>query len=161
LKLGNAAQIQIAGASDPVAAKVTLVSPALDPGSTTVEVWVQSNKPSSTLKPGMTAQLLITGRSAKDALTVPASAVYKNDDGSEYVVVATADNRASIRTVQIGIRGKDRFQITSGLNAGEKVITSGGYALPDKTQVKIEAPPATDKEAASPPKNSSSPAEKD
>ena len=100
-------------------------------------------------------------RSAKDALTVPASAVYKNDDGSEYVVIATPDNHASIKTVQIGIRGKDRIQVTSGLNVGDRVVTSGGYALPDKTQVKIEAPASSDKEAASPPPNSSAPPEKD
>jgi multidrug efflux pump subunit AcrA (membrane-fusion protein) len=161
LKIGNAAQIEVAGASEPVAAKVTLVSPALDPGSTTVEVWVQSNKPSFELRPGMTAQLLMTARAAKDALTVPASAVFKNEDGSEYVVVAMPDNHAAIKTVQIGIRGKERVQVTSGLNVGEKVITSGGYALPDKTQVKIEAPPATEKESASPSQKSSAPAEKD
>jgi len=77
LKVGNSAQIQVPGASDPVAARISLVSPALDPGSTTVEVWVQSNKPNIALKPGMTAQLLMIARSAKDALTVPASAVYK------------------------------------------------------------------------------------
>jgi len=161
LKVGNSAQIQILGASDSVPAKVSLVSPALDPGSTTVEVWVQSNKPNAALKPGMTAQLLMTARSAKDALTVPASAVYKNDDGSQYVVIATPDNHASIKTVQIGIRGKERVQITSGLNPGDKVITSGGYALPDKTQVKIEAPASSDKEAASPQPKSSAPPEKD
>ena len=160
LKVGNSAEIQIAGTPDPVPAKVALVSPALDPGSTTVEVWVQSNKPNAALKPGMTAQLVMTARSAKDALTVPASAVYKNEDGSEYVVIATPDNHAAIKTVQIGIRGKDRVQITSGVNAGDKVIISGGYALPDKTQVKIEAASA-DKESASPQKKSSSPNEKD
>ena len=161
LKVGSAAQIQVTGATDPVAAKVTLVSPALDPGSTTIEVWVQSSKPNSALKPGMTAQLIITARSAKDALTVPASAVYKNDDGSEYVVVATADNHAAIKTVQIGIRGKERVQVKSGLSAGEKVVTSGGYALPDKTQIKIEAPAAAEKESGSPEQKSSTPAEKD
>jgi HlyD family secretion protein len=162
LKVGNSAEIQIAGAPDPVPAKVALVSPALDPGSTTVEVWVQSNKPNAALKPGMTAQLLMTALSAKDALTVPASAVYKNEDGSEYVVIATPDNHAAIKAVQIGIRGKDRVQITSGVNAGDKVITSGGYALPDKTQVKIEAASSSaDKESASPQKKSSSPNEKD
>ena len=161
LKVGNAAQIEVAGAPDPVAAKVTLVSPALDPGSTTVEVWVQSSKPTAALRPGMTTQLLITARSAKDALTVPASAVFKNDDGSEYVVVATPDNHAAIKTVQIGIRGKERVQVTSGLSVGEKVITSGGYALPDKTQVKIETPPATEKDSASPSQKSPAPAEKD
>ncbi len=153
LKVGNSAQIRVAGSEDPIPAKVTLVSPALDPGSTTIEVWVQSNKSNPALKPGITAQIQITARSAKDALTVPASAVFKNDDGSEYVVVAGSDNHAAVKTIQVGIRGKERVQITTGVNAGDKIITSGGYALPDKTQIKIETP-ATDKEKASSQQNS-------
>jgi hypothetical protein len=35
-------------------------------------------------------------------------------------------------------------QIISGVGAGDSVITSGSYGLPDKTKIKIEAPPASD-----------------
>ncbi len=157
LKVGNSAQIVLSGAESPIPAKVTLVSPALDPGSTTIEVWVQSLKSNPALKPGMTAQIMATTRSAKDALTVPAAAVFKNEEGAEYVVLAGADSKAAVRTVKIGIRGKDRVQVASGVNAGDKVIISGGYALPDKTQIKLEtAQPA---EAGG--KSSSSDKEKD
>src|SRR5579859_3500690 len=41
MKVGDATQIQVPGITDPVAAKVSLISPALDPGSTTVEVWLK------------------------------------------------------------------------------------------------------------------------
>ncbi len=150
LKVGDSAQIRIAGSEEPIPAKVTLVSPALDPGSTTIEVWVQSNRSNPALKPGMTAQIQITARSAKEALTVPVSAVFKNDDGSEYVVVAGSDNHAAVKTVQIGIRGKERVQVTSGINAGDKIITSGGYALPDKTQIKVETPAEKEKASSQP-----------
>ena len=150
LKVGNLAQIRVAGSEDPIPSKVTLVSPALDLGSTTIEVWVQSNKSNPALRPGMTAQIQITARSAKDALTVPASAVFKNDDGSEYVVIAESGNHAAIKAIQVGIRGKDRVQVTSGINAGDKIITSGGYALPDKTQIKIETPAEKEKASSQP-----------
>jgi len=150
LKVGNPAQIRVAGSEEPIPAKVTLVSPALDSGSTTIEVWVQSNKSNPALRPGMTAQIQITARSAKDALTVPASAVFKNDDGSEYVVIAESGNHAAIKTIQVGIRGKDRIQVTSGINAADKIITSGGYALPDKTQIKIETPAEKEKASSQP-----------
>ena len=40
LKVGNPAQLKVPGLEDPMEGKVTLVSPALDPGSTTIEVWV-------------------------------------------------------------------------------------------------------------------------
>ena len=149
LKIGNAAQIRVLGDEDPIPAKVTLVSPALDPGSTTIEVWVQSNKANPALKPGMTAQIQVTARSAKDALTIPASAVYKSDEGSDYLVLAGSDNHAAIKNVQVGIRTKDRVQILNGITANDKVITSGGYALPDKTQIKIETAAPVEKEKAS------------
>ena len=35
----------------------------------------------------------------------------------------------------------------AGISAGDQVISSGGYALPDKTQIKIEATPSADKDA--------------
>ena len=142
LKVGNPAKLTVAGLDDPLDGRVSLVSPALDSGSTTIEVWVEAKKPNPALKPGMTVHLSITGRSAKDALVVPASAVYKNDDGVDYVIVAGTDSRAVWKTVQTGIRNSEFVQIASGLNEGESVITSGGYALPDKTQIKVGAPAA-------------------
>jgi HlyD family secretion protein len=138
LKVGNDAKIKVAGADEPIEGRVTLVSPALDTGSTTIEVWVESEKPSDALKPGMTAQLAITGRSAKNALTVPAGAVFKNDEGAEYVAFAGTDSRAHITVIQTGIHNAESVQVTGGLKEGDTVITSGGYALPDKTQIKVE-----------------------
>jgi hypothetical protein len=67
-------------------------------------------------------------------------AVFKNEGGADYVAVAGTDNHAQLKTVQTGMRNTDSVQVTSGLKEGEPVITSGGYALPDKTPIKIEAP---------------------
>src|SRR5262249_1500309 len=129
LKVGDVAEIRVPGDEVPIPAKVTLVSPALDPGSTTIEVWVQSNKASPALRPGRTAQIEATARPEKDAPTTPASALYKNDEGADYVVLADPDNHAAIKSVQVGIRAKNRIQILGGLSANDKVITTGGYAL--------------------------------
>jgi multidrug efflux pump subunit AcrA (membrane-fusion protein) len=71
---------------------------------------------------------------------VPNNAIFQSNDGVNYVMVAGSDNIAHQKNVQLGIRGVIETQITSGLNAGESVITSGGYGLPDKTKIKIEAP---------------------
>jgi HlyD family secretion protein len=141
LKVGNPAQLQVAGLSEPVEGKVSLVSPALDPGSTTIEVWVESKKPNEALRPGMTAQLSITGRSESNAVVVPTAAVFKNDDGADYVVLAGADGHAHFKTVSVGIRNPEQVQITEGVKDGDSIIVSGGYALPDKTQIRIETNP--------------------
>jgi hypothetical protein len=61
-------------------------------------------------------------------------------------VLAGSDQKAHWKTVQIGVRNAEDAQIVSGINAGDPIITSGGYALPDNTKIKVEAAPA-EKEA--------------
>jgi HlyD family secretion protein len=148
LRVGNPAEIKVPGLDEPVKGQVSLVSPALDPGSTTVEVWVEARKPNPAMRPGVTVSVSMTAKTAKDAIVVPTSAVFKNAEGAEYVPLAGADEKAHQKTVQVGIRTADQAQIISGINPGDPVITSGGYGLPDGTQIKIEKPGAEDKAAA-------------
>jgi HlyD family secretion protein len=143
LKVGDAADVHVAGSDDAIHGRVSLVSPALDPGSTTVEVWTEVVKPDARLKPGMTVQVSMVAKTVKDALVIPAAALFKTADGADYVMVAGSDEKAHQKIVKVGIRNGDNAQIVSGLDAGEKVITAGGYGLPDKTQIKLqEAAPA-------------------
>ena len=151
LKVGNPAELKVPGADEPIQGRVTLVSPALDPGSTTIEVWAEETKPDPALKPGMTIQVSLTAKTVRDATLVPTSALFKNTEGGEYVLLAGSDHLAHQKIVQVGIRNGGFAQIVSGINAGDPVITSGGYALPDKTQVKIEAPAPAETEAGDKP----------
>jgi multidrug efflux pump subunit AcrA (membrane-fusion protein) len=149
LKVGNPAQLKVPGMDEPIEGKVTLVSPALDPGSTTIEVWVEAKKPNPALRPGITVQVAMTVKTVKEAVVVPAAAVYKNPEGNgDYVLVAGTDDKAHLKPVQVGIRNAEDAQIASGINAGDPVITSGGYAVPDGTKIKVEKPEAPEKDAA-------------
>jgi len=139
LKVGDPASIQIAGADEPVPAKVSLVSPALDPGSTTIEVWVETSKPPAELKPGMSVQVSITAATAKNAVLVPKSSIFESADSGPFVLIAGKDGLAHQTPVELGLRGATDTQIVKGVNAGDSVITTGAYSLPDKTKVKIEA----------------------
>jgi HlyD family secretion protein len=140
LKVGDSAEIHIAGVDDPVPAKVSIVSPALDPGSTTIEVWVETSKPPAELKPGMTVQISITAATAKNAVLVPKSSLFESSETDPYVLLAGKDGLAHQTPIQIGLRGTTDTQISKGVSAGDSVIVSGGYGLPDKTKIKIEAP---------------------
>ena len=147
LKVGNPAEFKIAGLDATIKGRVSLVSPALDPGSTTIEVWVEASKPDPALKPGMSVEVSVTAKTVKEALVVPTPAIFKNSLGQDYVLLAGSDGHAHLKTVQLGVRNADFAQIVSGVIAGDPVISSGGYALPDNTQVKIEAPAPAEKEA--------------
>jgi HlyD family secretion protein len=114
-----------------------------------VEVWVETSKPPGALKPGMTVQVLITAATAKNVILVPKAAVFLSPEAGHFVMVAGSDNMAHQKTVQLGLLGAADVQIKSGIAAGESVIVSGGYGLPDKTKIRIEAAPAKEDSAKS------------
>ena len=147
LKLSDKATITVAGEENPIEGKVTVVSPALDPNSTTVEVWVQARNPKGRLRPGTTARISMLARAVPNSVVIPAAAVLIAPDGSTYAMVPGVDNKAHQKTVKTGIRQGDHVQILDGLAEGERVITSGAYGLPDNTKIRVEALPEGDKES--------------
>jgi RND family efflux transporter MFP subunit len=148
LKAGDGAELKVANLDEPIEGRVSLVSPALDPGSTTIEVWVEASKPNPALKPGMTVSISMTAKTVKNAITVPTAAVFKNAEGADYILLAGTDEKAHQKVVQLGVRNAERTQIASGINAGDPVITTGGYAVPDGTAIKIEKAAAGDADPA-------------
>ena len=139
LATGDKATLAVPGEADPVEGKVTVISPALDPNSTTVEVWIQAANAKQRLKPGTSVQVSMIARRVSDAVAIPAAAVLTAQDGTTSVMVVGSDHRAHRTTVKTGVRDGERIQIIDGLEAGQRVITSGAYALPDKTKVTLEA----------------------
>lgn len=137
LKAGAAATVSAPGDVN-LPGKVTLVSPALDPNSTTVEVWVEAANPDGRLRPGTAANIAMVAQTLNDAIVVPASALLKTPEGASIVMIVK-DGRAHQVSVEPGIRQGDRVQITKGLSGGETVIVNGAYGLPDNTQVKVAA----------------------
>ena len=141
LHKGDKATITAPGLAQPIAGTVTVVSPALDPNSTTVEIWVQAANPGQELRPGMAVQLSMIAQTARGALIVPSKALLNASGDKAQVMVVDSQETAQSRDVKLGIQGPQETQILAGLNPGEQVITQGAYGLPDKTKVKIEKPP--------------------
>ena len=139
LKKGDQATIKTTGSEEEVKGKVALVSPALDPGSTTVEVWVQAPNRKGILKAGSSANVSMVAKTVADALTVPAAALVADEEGKKSVMVVGSDRKAHKREVETGIQSGDRVEIVSGLKPGEQVVSSGAYGLPDNTNIKVEA----------------------
>ena len=142
LHVGDAAAITPGNGQPQVLAKVSVVSPALDPNSTTVQIWVEAANPREQLRPGATVNVKIVARRVKDALVVPSAAVLTGDNGATSVMVIGSDQTAHQTDVQTGIHQDAEVQIISGLHAGQQVVTEGAYGLPDGTKVQVSAPPA-------------------
>lgn len=143
IKVGNAATIQGTDGTK-IAGNVTVVSAALDPNSTTAEVWVEAANPGEAMRPGATVTVSILVETVKNAVIVPATALLSNAEGATVVMSVGADSLAHEREVEIGIRQSDKVQILKGLQPGEKVITIGGLGLEDKAKVRIVAAGAKD-----------------
>src|SRR6202012_1746318 len=91
LTLGHKAEVHVPGVEEPVEAAVSFISPALDPGSTTVEVWLKLPNADGHLKAGTPVHAVILGNTVPDALQVPAAAVVPGAEGGTAVVVIGED----------------------------------------------------------------------
>jgi multidrug efflux pump subunit AcrA (membrane-fusion protein) len=152
LRVGDSASISVSGLPDDIPGKVTMISPALDPGSTTVEVWVQAANPHERIRPGGSARVTIVAETVLKAVVIPAVAVLTAPDGGTSVIVVDAQNKPHQKNVKIGIRDGDDAQVTDGLQPGERVVTLGAYDLskedPDvlaKTQMQVLQAPEEEK----------------
>jgi HlyD family secretion protein len=140
LRVGQSAQLEVPGLAQPVEGKVSVVSPALDPGSTTIEIWVAVPNADGRLKAGAPVHVNITGRTLPHATLIPAEALVTSPDGAKSVMVIGPDSVAHTRAVQTGITDDGKIQIVSGLKPGERIVTAGAYAMTDGTKVKVLAP---------------------
>ncbi|CAN5622196.1 efflux RND transporter periplasmic adaptor subunit [soil metagenome] len=123
--------------------KVGRVAPVFDPATRTAEMEVEVPNRDFRLKPGMYSRVQLTVGSKPDALRVPANAVVMVD-GRNGVFTAAGDVQpaaqgqgasepltARFQAVEIGIRDAQQIEITSGLEEGSRVITTGAGALRD------------------------------
>ena len=144
IRVGRPARVT--GPDGDLPGKVTVVSPAVDPSTTTVEVWVQLANPEERLKPGGTVRVAIIAETIQNTLVVPAAALLNSDTGGQKAMVISGDKVAHERMVSVGVRQGDRVQILSGVQEGEQVVVSGGLGLEDKAKVVIDQPKSEDED---------------
>jgi len=117
--------------------KVAFIYPFLDPKTRTVKVRVELANPGLKLKPDMFVNAMIK-IPLGSAIVVPVGAVM--DTGRRQVVwVEMKPGMFEPREVQVGARAGDSIQILSGVKAGEKVASSGGYLIDSESQLKGSA----------------------
>lgn len=136
VKVGQAAEVVPAEGGDMVPGKVTVVSPATDPASTTLQIWVQADNPGERLKPGASVHVRVITELVKNATTVPSSAILPGEEGGNAVLVIDSESVAHRHVVTLGIREGDKVQILNGARPGDEVVVVGGLGVDDKAKVK-------------------------
>ncbi|HLK61858.1 MAG TPA: efflux RND transporter periplasmic adaptor subunit [Bryobacteraceae bacterium] len=137
VRVGQDAELAVLGSDDPAKGKVTVVSPATDANSTTVQVWIQVNNPGEKLKPGASVHGKIIAEEIKAATVVPAAAILPGEEGGTAVLVVGSDSIAHKRPVQLGVREGGKIQVLTGARPGESVVIVGGLGVDDKAKVRI------------------------
>jgi multidrug efflux pump subunit AcrA (membrane-fusion protein) len=123
-------------------ARVAGISPSFSQAGATSPARIEFTGRERINESGAPVEVTITIKSAPDATVIPAAALFEDAaDHRFYVFVAGNDGLAHRKTVTVGMRSPIEVQTTSGVQAGQIVITSGGYALSDGLKVNVSLQP--------------------
>jgi len=116
--------------------RVTYIYPTVDEKTRTARVRMEFHNPGYFLKPGMFATVELQAELEPSVLLVPDAAVLRSGQKNT-VFVALDGGRFDPRTVVLGPRSEnDMYQVLSGLNPGEHVVTSGQFMLDSESQLR-------------------------
>lgn len=122
------------------AARVNSVGRVADrSGTYRVEVWL--DEADARLREGMVAQLQLIAGAETGSLLVPRSALLRRADGlSVFVVDERGEETTAVaRRVRVGRSGVHDAEILEGLDAGERVVTDGLFALRDGARILVDS----------------------
>jgi multidrug efflux pump subunit AcrA (membrane-fusion protein) len=155
IALGQEAVVRLSSLPDrEFRGRVTYVYPDVDEKTRTAKVRLEFENPGYFLKPGMFVSAQIISEIKPSALLVPDSAVLRSGEKNT-VFVALPSGKFDVRTVVLGQPAEhDRYEVVSGLAAGERIVTSGQFMLDSESQLreaieKMNYSPAADQPVSS------------
>ena len=111
--------------------RVSYVDPKIDQTTRTAQVRIELNNPNQMFKIGMYVNVgfAILGAAEKTTPTVPKDAV-QSIGSQQYVFVATEKpNEFLLRPVRLGLENNGFYQVTEGINTGDRIVTQGSFLL--------------------------------
>lgn len=115
----------------------------VNPGTGTVQLRILFSNPQHEILPGLFVHARLEQSHDAAAILVPQQSVSRNADGSVTVWVVGADNKVGIRPITVSDVIGDQWRVTSGLNAGDRVIVAGTMKVQPGAEVKtVEQKPA-------------------
>ena len=113
--------------------RVGRVAPVFDPQTRTAQMEIEVPNPTGRLKPGMYARVELRVAQKPAALAVPRNAIV--DQAGERGVFVVDGQNARYRKVETGIQSPALIEVLSGLQEGERVVTTGAGALRDGDRI--------------------------
>ena len=114
---------------DVVRGKIEYISPALDPGTRTLQARIEAPNPGERLKKEMYVTAEVQAGVIPKALFVPNSSVLRDDQNMPYVYLQTGNTQFARRDVTLGESRDGKTQILTGLQASDRVVGDGSLFL--------------------------------
>lgn len=122
---GDAKLILEDGSEYPLPGKVLLSEASVDKSTGMVTLRAEFPNPDKLLLPGMFARVKVVQAVKENVVTVPQRAVKREASGAGSVMIVDDSNHAQVKMIQTAEAVGDKWVVSSGLNAGEKVIIEG------------------------------------
>ena len=125
----------------PQTGRVSFADLRISPATGTREARAELPNPDGALRPGQFVRVILKGATLPNAASVPQRAVLESPQGGKFVYVVDEKNTAQVRPVEAGEWSAQRWIITSGLKAGERVIVDGVMKIGPGAPVRIAEKP--------------------
>ncbi|TCC89572.1 efflux RND transporter periplasmic adaptor subunit [Pedobacter hiemivivus] len=135
IKLNSEISFTTDGFNKTFTGKVFAIEPGINTQTRTLQIKALVPNPNDELRPGSFAKIKLALSTVKDALLIPNQAIIPVLKGK--TVFITKDGKAEQVAVEAGTRTADHIVITSGLNVGDTVLTTGAMALKPGAPVKV------------------------
>jgi membrane fusion protein (multidrug efflux system) len=107
------------------AGRLEFAEPLVDPSTGSVTLRARFPNPHNLLLPGMFVRARLSQATVRNAILVPQPAVTRTPTGAATVLVIGPDNKATLRQITTNRTVGDKWLVTAGLAAGDRVITEG------------------------------------
>jgi Cu(I)/Ag(I) efflux system membrane fusion protein len=135
VRVGSAAEVQVAGVGSPIAGKLSAILPDVDLVTRTVKGRIELRNPGLMLKPGMFVRVTFRPSNASQALLIPQEAVIAT--GKRNVVILVEDGgKYRPVDVKLGRESGGEVEVLSGLSEGQRVLSSGQFLLDSEASLK-------------------------
>jgi len=127
--VGDPATIDPGNGTGPFHGTVENISATVDPDTRAVVARIVAPNPGDLLKKQMYVDVSIESGRVVTGVLVPVSAVLRDDQNLPFVYVAMPDGSFARRQVTLGYHDAQNYDVTSGLQAGDRVVADGALFL--------------------------------
>lgn len=142
---GQAVEVHVQAYPDETfAGRISAIDPGVNVGSRSFRVRAELDNPTQRLRPGMFADVRVNLPQDESVITVPDTAISYAPYGDSVFVIEDKDGQMTVsrRQVETGKTRAGRVAVTSGLKAGEQVVSAGHNKLRSGQTVTVDSKPA-------------------